>query len=97
MSRVWRRSGKSWDRVKEFTNDVCGIRHVLGQSRKGSEWWSEEVGVAVKEKRRTFEEWLQRLDRYDRHRAYLARVKLAVKLIKLRKNGGLAMGRAIGE
>ena len=57
-SRVWRRSGKS----SECTNDVCGMRRVGGQRRKSSEWWNE-VGRAVAEKRRAFEEWLQRRDR----------------------------------
>ena len=27
------------------TNDVCGMRRVGGQRRKGSEWWNEEVGT----------------------------------------------------
>ena len=44
-------------------NDVCGMRRVGGQRRKESEWWNEEVGRAVAEKRRAFEEWLQRRDR----------------------------------
>ena len=34
----------------ECTNDVCGMRRVGGQRRKGSEWWNE-VGRAVAEKR----------------------------------------------
>ena len=58
---------KEWekfrDMVMERTNDVCGMRRVGGQRRKGSEWWNEEVGKAVTEKRRAFEEWLQRRDR----------------------------------
>ena len=32
------------DIVKDCTNDVCGVRRVGGERRKGSEWWSEEVG-----------------------------------------------------
>ena len=48
---------------------------------KGEEWWNEEVGRAVAEKRRAFEEWLQRRDRvtYDRSRAQRVAVKLAVQ------------------
>ena len=46
------------DMVKECTNDVCVVRRVGGQGRKGSEWWSEKVGVVVDENRRAFEEWL---------------------------------------
>ena len=66
---------KEWekfrDMVMECTNDVCGMRRVGGQRRKGSEWSNEEVCRAVAKKRRAFEEWLQRRDRvtYDRYRA----------------------------
>ena len=77
---MWRREWEKFrDIVMECTNDGCDKRRVGRQRRKGSEWWNEEVGWAVAEKRRTFEEWLQRRDRvtYDRCRA---------------KNGGLAMG-----
>ena len=38
----------------ECTNDVCGMRRVGWQRRKGSEWWNEEVGRAVAEMRRAF-------------------------------------------
>ena len=55
---------KEWEKfrdiVMECTNDVCGMRRVGGQRRMGSEWWNEEVGRAVAEKRKAFEEWLQR-------------------------------------
>ena len=72
---------KEWekfrDMVMERTNDVCGMRRAGGQRRKGSEWWNEEVGRAVAEQRRAFEEWLQRRDRvtYDRYRAQRVAVK----------------------
>ena len=46
------------DILKECANDVCHVRRVGGQRRK----WSEEVSVLVAEKRRAFEEWLQRRD-----------------------------------
>ena len=36
----------------ECTNDVCGTRRVGGQRRTGSEWWNEDVGGAVAEKRK---------------------------------------------
>ena len=36
---------KEWvkfrDMVMECTNDVCGMRRVGRQRRKGSEWWNE--------------------------------------------------------
>ena len=60
------------------------MRRVGGQRRKGSEWGNEEVGGAVAEKRRDFEEWLQRRDRvtYDRYREQRVAVKLAVQAAK---------------
>ena len=72
------------DLVMECTNDVCGMRRVGEQRRKGSKWCNEEVGIVVAETRRAFEEWLQRRDRvtYDRHRAQSVAVKLAVQAAK---------------
>ena len=77
MEKEWE---KFRDMVMECTNDVCGMRRVGGQRRKGN----EEVGGAVAEKRRAFEEWLQRRDRvtYDRYRAQRVAVKLAVQAAK---------------
>ena len=49
-SRVWR-SRKSSEIVIECINDVRGMRRVGGKRKKGSEWWNEEVGRAVAEKR----------------------------------------------
>ena len=68
---------------KECTNNICGIRSVGGQRRKGSEWWSEEVGVVVAENR-ALEEWLERRDRvtYDRYQAQRAVVNRQLKLQK---------------
>ena len=49
---------KEWEKfrdiVMECTNDVCGMRRVGGQRRKGSEWWNEEMGRAVAEVKRAF-------------------------------------------
>ena len=61
-----------------------------------SKWWNEEVGGAVAEKRRAFEELLQRKERvtYDRYRTQRMVVK---RQSKWEKNGGLVMGRAIGD
>ena len=72
------------DIVMKCSNDVCGMRRVGGQRRKGSEWWNEEVGGVVAEKRRHFYEWLQRRDRvtYDRYRAQRVVVKRAVQVAK---------------
>ena len=72
------------DIVTECANDVCDMRRVGGQRRKGSEWWNEEMGGAVTEKRRAFEEWLQRRDTvpYDRYRAQRMVVKLPVQVAK---------------
>ena len=81
MEKDWQ---KFRDIVLECTNGVCGMRRVGGQRRKGSEWWNEEVGRAVAEKRRAFEEWLQRRDRItsDRYRAQRVAVKLTVQAVK---------------
>ena len=59
----------------ECTNDVCGMRCVGGQRRKGSEWWNEEVGRTVTEKRRA------RVT-YDRYWAQRVAMKLAVQAAK---------------
>ena len=77
----------------ECTNDVCGMRPVGGLKTKGSEWWIEEMGRAVPEKRKALEEWSQRRDRvtYDRYQAQRVVVKWAVKVAK--RNGRLVMGR----
>ena len=58
------------DIVMECTHDVCGMRRLGSQRRKGIELWNEEVGRAAAEKRIAFEEWLQRRDKvtYDRYR-----------------------------
>ena len=81
MEKEWE---KFRDIVMECTYDVCGMRRVGGQRRKGSELWNEEVDRAVAEKRGAFEEWLQRRDRvtYDRYRAQRVTVKLAVQASK---------------
>ena len=57
----------------------------MGKEKKGgSEWWSEEVGVAVTDWRKAFEEWLQKrdLDTYDKYSAQRAGGKHAVKISK---------------
>ena len=83
MEREWK---KFSDIVTECTNDICGMRRVGRQSRKGGEWWNKEVGMAMAVKRRAFEEWLQRRDRltYDRYQAQRVVMKLAVKVAKRR-------------
>ena len=59
------------------------------QRRKWSEWWNEELGRTVAEKRKAFEVWLQRRDRvtYDRYRAQRVVVKLAVQAAKEWRTG----------
>ena len=66
-------------------HDECDMRRVGGQRRKGSEWWNEEVGRAGAEKKRAFEEWLQRGDRvtYDRYQAQIVVVKRAVQVANI--------------
>ena len=80
---------KEWEKFRDIvmgcTNDVFGMRRVGGQRRQGSEWWNEEVGGAVAEKRRAFQEWLQRKDKvtFDRYQAQHVVVKWAVKVAKI--------------
>ena len=95
--RVWRGSVKFSDIVMECTNDVCGMRRVSGQRRKGSKWWNEEVSRAVAKKKRAFEEWLQRRDRltYDRYRIQRVVVKRAVKVAK--RMADLRWGERLGN
>ena len=60
---VWRggevESVEEWEKFRDVViycpNDVCGMRSVGGQRRKSNEWWSDEVGRAMAEKRRTFD------------------------------------------
>ena len=44
-------SVEQWEKFRniviECTNDVCSMRRVGGQRRKGKEWWNEEVGRAM--------------------------------------------------
>ena len=81
MEKEWE---KFRDMVMECTNNVFGMRCAGGQRRNGSEWWNEEVGRVVAEKRRAFEEWFQRRDRvtYDRYRAQIVVVKQAAQAVK---------------
>ena len=56
---VWKggevESVEEWEKFRdmamECTTDVSGMRRVGRQRRKGSEWWNEEVGREVAEKR----------------------------------------------
>ena len=43
-----------------FINDIPKINSLPEIARTGSEWWNEEVGRAVAERKRAFEEWLYR-------------------------------------
>ncbi|KAK7913713.1 hypothetical protein WMY93_013924 [Mugilogobius chulae] len=52
---------------------VCGVRRVGGGVRKVSEWWCEDVRLAVTEKRRAYEVWLQRKDREKCYKESCAR------------------------
>ena len=83
---------KSRDIVMECTNDVCGMSRVGGKRRKRSEWWNEEVGRAVAEKRRAFEEEMKLPMTDNGQRNWLETGSPSCQ-----KNGGPAMGRAIGE
>ena len=68
----------------ECTNDVCGMRRVGWQRRKGSKLWNKKVGRAVAEKTIACEEWLQKRDKvtYDRYLTQRVVVNWAVKVAK---------------
>ena len=44
------------------TVNVCGMRRAGGEVRKESEWWCDDVRLAVAEKRHAHGVWLQRKD-----------------------------------
>ncbi|KAK7945076.1 hypothetical protein WMY93_000804 [Mugilogobius chulae] len=50
---------EEWQQFKSAVvgcaKEVCGMRRVGGGVRKGSEWWCEDVRLAVTEKRRAYE------------------------------------------
>ena len=68
VESVEKKLEKFRDIVMECVNDVCIMRRVGGQRRKGSEWWNEELGGAVAENKRSFrngyreEMWLPMTD-----------------------------------
>ena len=58
---------EEWEDLKtgmlEGGEEVCGSRKVGCGKRKGSEWWNENVKRVVEEKKRAYEQWLQRRNR----------------------------------
>ena len=81
----------------ECTNNVCGMSRVGGQRRKESEWWNGEVGRVVAEKRRAFEEWLQRRNRVTLRQIPGTESGSEAGSPSCKENGGPAMGRPIWE
>ena len=75
---------KEWWKVQRYYSNGVYQYCLARRRRKGSEWWNEEVGRTMAEKRRAFEEWLERRDRvtYDRYRAQRVVVKRAVQVEK---------------
>jgi hypothetical protein len=53
------------DTILRTSEEVCELRSV-GASGKKSEWWSEEAGLAVREKLEASAKWLQKKDRDSR-------------------------------
>ena len=47
----------------EGGGEVCGFRKVGCGMRKGSEWWNDRVKKAVEEKKKAYEEWMQKKGR----------------------------------
>ena len=79
---------EEWETFKDAllrcARNVCGVRRVGGCRRKGCEWWNEEVKLAVAQKRRAFEEWLQARSAlaYDNYREKRREVKRVVRRAK---------------
>ena len=73
------------------------MRRMGGTVRKGSEWWDEEVSVAVKEKRQAYEEWLQSgsSELYERYKRMRVKVKRKVRTAKRRADA--KWGRSLTE
>ena len=92
---------EEWKCFKEgvlgCAREVCGMRKLCGQLRKGSEWWNEEVSVAVKDKRKIFEEWLQKgsAELYERYKRKRVEVKRKVRTAKRRADE--KWGRSLTE
>ena len=85
------------DSVMRNASEVCGKRRVGGFVRKGSEWWSEEVEVAVKEKRKAFEMWLQNNngETYGKYKEKRREVKL--KVGEAKRAADWRWGQRLGE
>lgn len=85
------------DGVNQCAREVCGVRYVGGQRRKGSEWWSEEVREAVRGKRVAYEKWLQARDAesYDGYREVRRQVKRVVREAK--RNADWRWGRKLEQ
>lgn len=85
------------DSVNRCASEVCGMRRVGGTMRKGSEWWNEETKVAVMEKRRAFEVWLQTRNEitYGRYKEKRNMLKRMVKRAK--READRRWGQRLGE
>lgn len=85
------------DNILRSAREVCGMKRVGGYVRKGSEWWSEEVGTAVGEKRKAFEEWLQNKNdvTYERYKTKKLEVKRKVREAK--RAADWRWGQKLGE
>ena len=83
VEEEWSKFKKS---VVKCAEKVCGMRKVGGGVRKGSEWWCEEVKVAVEEKKRAHGVWLQKKSEvsYERYKECKRRAMRAVRFAKAR-------------
>ena len=81
---------EEWQRFRSTVvgcaEEVCGMRRVGGGIRKGSEWWCDEVRIAVEEKKKAHGIWLQRKDHdsYQKYKEKNAHAKQAVSIAKRR-------------
>merc|ERR1711915_38529 len=85
------------ENVREHASSVCGKRIVGDCRRKGSEWWNEEVKRKVEEKKKAFEEWLQKDNvlSYERYKEKKVEVKRKVREAK--RTADFRWGQELGK
>ena len=85
------------EEVLKCAKGVCGMRKMGGKRRKGSEWWNEEVSVAVAEKRQAHEIWLQKGNE-EAHERYKEKSRVAKRMVrKAKRKADVRWGKSLSE
>ena len=81
----------------ESAEEICGMRVVGKRTKKGSEWWNNEMKDAVEKKKRAFEVWLKckTAEKYALYKEERKTVKLKVKMEK--RKADERWGRKVSE